>query len=258
MAGLDVSRGALAEAAALLGRSRATLFVTGAGMSADSGLPTYRGIGGLYAGMSTADGVEIEDALSGEMLRRDPALCWKYIHQIERACRGARFHEGHAVIARIEERSPRVCVLTQNVDGFHGDAGSRNVIEIHGNLRKLSCTRCAWRATVESYAALDMPPRCPECDAVVRPDVVLFGELLPQVALARLDDELERGFDLVVVIGTTAVFPYIVAPVLSARRSGVPTLEINPGRSSVSDLVEHRLELGAKDALVRIWALMGR
>lgn len=250
-----MSTDALSRAAALIAKSRSVLFVTGAGMSADSGLPTYRGIGGLYEGMSTADGIEIEEALSGSMLEKNPALSWKYIHQIESACRGARFHEGHRVLARIEERSERVVVLTQNVDGFHSDAGSRNVIEIHGNLRKLSCTGCDWRTLVESYATLEIPPRCPECRAIVRPEVVLFGEMLPMAAVARLDHELDRGFELVVVIGTTAVFPYIAAPVVLARQKGIPTLEINPGRSAVSAIVDHRLELGAKEALERLWAL---
>jgi len=243
---------ALGAAAEILSDADSVLFVTGAGMSADSGLPTYRGIGGLYETEITEEGVAIEDALSGQMLRRDPALCWKYIHQIERACRGARFHEGHAVLARLEQRGKRTCILTQNVDGFHRDAGSRNVIEIHGNLRRLSCMVCDWTRQVESYADLEIPPRCPECSAWVRPDVVLFGEALPLAALASLERELRMGFGAVFVIGTTAVFPYIAAPVAAARAAGVPCVEVNPGRSAVSQLVDVRLELGAREALERL------
>ncbi len=245
---------AISEVAELLGASDSVLFITGAGMSADSGLPTYRGIGGLYEAETTEEGIPIEELLSGPMLQRDPALCWKYIARLESACRGAHFHPGHEVLAKLEQRIDRSWVLTQNVDGFHLDAGSRNVIEIHGNVRRLTCTKCAWQAEVDNYAELQIPPRCPECRAIVRPEVVLFGEMLPLNALAALERELRVGFDLVVVIGTTAVFPYIMAPVVTARRTGIPTVEINPGTSSLSDMVEYHLRLGAKDALERLWA----
>jgi NAD-dependent deacetylase len=243
---------AVGAAARILSDAGSVLFITGAGMSADSGLPTYRGIGGLYETEITEEGVAIEDALSGDMLRSNPALCWKYIHQIESACRGARFHEGHAVLARLEQGGKRLCILTQNVDGFHRDAGSENVIEIHGNLRELSCMACDWTRHVSSYADLEIPPRCPECSGWVRPDVVLFGEALPLDAIARLERELQTGFAAVFVIGTTAVFPYIAAPVAAARAAGVPCVEVNPGRSSVSRLVDVHLELGARDALERL------
>jgi NAD-dependent deacetylase len=243
---------ALETAVEVLSSAENVLFVTGAGMSADSGLPTYRGIGGLYETEITEEGLAIEDALSGDMLRRNPTLCWKYIHQIESACRGARFHEGHAVLARFEQRTKRVWVLTQNVDGFHLDAGSRNVIEVHGNLRKLSCMKCDWSARVESYADLSVPPRCPKCEGWVRPDVVLFGEALPRAAISTLERELRAGFDAVFVIGTTAVFPYIAAPVVAANQAGIPTVEINPGDSSVSRWVDVRVRVGARDALERL------
>lgn len=243
-----------AHVAELLKRARDVLVITGAGISADSGLPTYRGIGGLYEDAATADGVPIEVALSGETMERDPALCWKYIAQIERACRGARKNRAHDLLAELERRVPRLWLLTQNVDGFHRDAGSKNVIEIHGNIRRLRCTRCAWRRAVESFDGLAIPPACPECRAVARPDVVLFGELLPQGEVAALERELARGFDLILVIGTTAVFPYIRGPVVAARREGLPTVEVNPGDSEVSHLVDYRLRARAVPALEAVWA----
>lgn len=249
-----MSEGRLLDLVAELFRvAQRTLVVTGAGMSADSGLPTYRGIGGLYESESTAEGVPIEEALSGDMLRRNPALSWKYIHQIESACRGARFHSGHAILAELERTRGCHTILTQNVDGFHTDAGSKNVIEIHGNLRHLACTECDYRVGVDSYAELEIPPRCPECGELVRPDVVLFGEALPRAALERLALTLESGVDLVVVIGTTPVFPYIAAPVVHALRAGVPTVELNPGDSVVSDMVDHHVRLGARRGLEEIW-----
>jgi NAD-dependent deacetylase len=234
-------------------RARSVLFITGAGISADSGLPTYRGIGGLYEDATTEDGFAIEDALSGDMLRERPEVCWKYIHQIERACRGATWNRAHEVLALMEARYERTWVLTQNVDAFLHRAGSKNVIEIHGDVHRLTCTRCPYRDRVEDYAGLSIPPRCPDCGAIVRPEVVLFGEMLPGAAVAALEHELGRGFDLVVSIGTTSVFPYIAAPIVLARRAGRDTVEINPGTTDVSHVVAHRMRNRAAAALDAIW-----
>jgi NAD-dependent deacetylase len=239
-------------------RARSVLFITGAGISADSGLPTYRGIGGLYEDAETEEGLAIEDALSGEMLRARPDVCWKYIAQIERACRGATWNRAHEVLALMERRYERSWVLTQNVDGLHRRAGSENVIEIHGDVHQLSCTRCAYRRRVADYAGLAIPPRCPDCDAIVRPEVVLFGEMLPVEAIEALERELARGFDLVVSIGTTSAFPYIAAPVVLARRAGRDTVEINPGTTEVSQVVAHRLRNRAAVALDAIWQRLQR
>lgn len=240
--------------ATLLAGADSALFITGAGISADSGLPTYRGVGGLYNRTDTEDGIPIEHALSGQMFNVRPELTWKYIYQIESACRSARPNRAHEIMAALEERLDRVWVLTQNVDGFHIAAGSQNVIEIHGSIRELRCTRCAWSQTVDDYGGLgEQTPRCPECRAVVRPDVVLFGELLFMDRLATLQAELARGFDMVFSIGTTSVFPYIAEPVVAASRAGKPTVEINPQESEVSHLVDHRLRAGARDALEAVW-----
>ncbi|MBW2509837.1 MAG: NAD-dependent deacylase [Deltaproteobacteria bacterium] len=237
-----------------LKESRSVLFVTGAGISADSGLPTYRGIGGLYEQDETDDGIPIEAALSGAMFRRDPAITWKYIHQIESSCRGAGPNRAHRVIAELEQRFERVWTLTQNVDGLHHAAGSTQVIDIHGDVHWLLCTRCGHRWRVESYVGLPIPPACPECDSLVRPEVVLFGEMLPMDRVRVLQEQLARGFDAVFSIGTTSVFPYIAEPIIDARRRGGLTVEINPGASEVSHIVTHRLRMGAAaamDALVR-------
>jgi NAD-dependent deacetylase len=238
----------------ILGKAGSILFITGAGISADSGLPTYRGIGGLYNGRHTDDDIPIEDALSGKMLSTAPAIAWKYISQIECACRGATFNRGHEVIAQIEQTFPRVWVLTQNVDGFHHQAGSKNVIDIHGNIHNLKCTACTYRLTVTDYGALRIPPPCPQCTAVLRPMVVLFGEMLPEEKYWRLARELEDGFDVVFSIGTTSVFPYIAGPVLEAKRRGWPVIEINPAQTEVSHLADIKFAAGAAKTLDAIWA----
>jgi NAD-dependent deacetylase len=140
-------------------------------------------------------------------------------------------------------------VLTQNVDGLHKDAGSTNVIEIHGTVRRLRCVRCAHREERADWAGLRIPPVCPSCGRAVRPDVVLFEESLPQKALRRLAHERNRGYDLVFSIGTTSGFPYIRQPVVTAAMMGIPTVEINPGFTEVSHLVVHRFANGAADTL---------
>ncbi|HRZ53687.1 MAG TPA: NAD-dependent protein deacylase [Candidatus Contendobacter sp.] len=243
----------VARIVAELRRARRLLFITGAGISADSGLPTYRGIGGLYNNQTTEENFSIETALSGSMLEANPAITWKYLHQIENSCRGARFNEAHAIIAELQDRF-EVCVLTQNIDGFHRDAGSRNLIEIHGDIHDLYCTRCNYAATVADYSALDFPPSCPVCHALVRPRVVLFGEVLPSHAIQQLYQELDEGFDLVFSIGTTSVFPYIAGPVVQASQMGIPTVEINPTDTNVTRFVDYKLDSGAAASMRAIRA----
>lgn len=246
---------AIAEAAGLLANAKSVLFITGAGISADSGLPTYRGIGGLYDDANTEDGLSIEEALSGPMFRRRPELTWKYIRQIEEACRGAEHNAAHTRIAQLERQLDRVWVLTQNVDGFHRAAGSQQVIDIHGDIHDLECTACNWSDRVTDYAKLDPLPLCPECSQVVRPRVVLFGEMLPPSAVDELEFQLDRGFDLVVSCGTSSLFPYIAHPVVHSRGIGRPTIEINPGDTMVSELVDVRLKMGAAAAMEAVWPL---
>lgn len=241
-----------------LSRARSVLFITGAGISAESGIPTYRGIGGLYNGKTTDEGLPIEVALSGSMFRSRPELTWHHIHQIERACRGATFNRAHELLARFEECFERCWVLTQNVDGFHRTAGSKNVIDIHGDIHELRCTRCSFTERVVDYSNLEPCPNCPRCGALLRPEVVLFEEMLPPTKVMRLQHELAMGFDLVFSIGTSSLFPYIDGPVLEAVARKRPTVEINPGRTDLSDVVEVKLRMGAVAACEALWAARDR
>lgn len=247
--------GQLRAVAEQLSSSVRVLFITGAGISADSGLPTYRGVGGLYEGVLTGDEIPIEEALSGATIRARPELTWKYLGQIEAACRGAQCNEAHRVIARLQDLYS-VWVLTQNVDGLHAAAGSRNLIEMHGNLHRLNCTGCDHREYHADYSDLRIPPACPACGELLRPDVVLFGEMLPELQVARLYTELEKGFDLVFSIGTSSVFPYICGPVMEAVAAGVPTVEINPQKTRISRLVSYAIRTRAVTALPLIWRFL--
>lgn len=203
------SHSPIATVAQALRRAERILVITGAGLSADSGMPTYRGLGGLYNGR-TEEGLPIEAALSGPMLRRDPALCWKYLAELGKACLAARPNAGHEAIAELQKRKPECWVLTQNIDGFHRQAGSpaERLIEIHGELAPLYCQSCgAESGGLEEHLHGQLPPRCAACGGVLRPPVVLFEEMLPEEAIDTLYRELRKGFDAVLVVGTTASFP---------------------------------------------------
>jgi NAD-dependent deacetylase len=240
-----------------LARARRVLFVTGAGFSADSGLPTYRGIGGLYEGMATAEGLPIESVLSGSMFQKRPELTWKYLRQVEAACRAATYNAGHRMIAQLEHRLEKVVVLTQNVDGFHHAAGSKHVIDIHGDLHDLHCTRCSRSRRVSSYVGLPLLPHC-QCGGLERPGVVLFGESLPEAKMSALMAELSRGFDLVVSVGTSGVFPYIRLPMIRAKVYGWPSVDINPSHNPLTAYARYHLPLRASQACAALWQRLER
>jgi NAD-dependent deacetylase len=231
--------------------ARRILFITGAGISADSGLPTYRGTGGLYNGRLTESGLPIEEVLSGEMFARAPEVTWSYLLEIERHCRGAAPNAAHRAIAELGH-DKAVTVLTQNIDGLHRAAGSRDVIEIHGTLNRLCCLGCGKVRTVEDFAGFEQPPACDACGRMLRPDVVLFGEMLPPAALAAVEARLLGGLDLIVSVGTTSVFPYIAEPVYVGRACGIPTVEINPEETCVSACVDHVWRTGAAQAMTAV------
>lgn len=245
---------AIARVAQAIEGAERILIITGAGLSADSGLPTYRGVGGLYNGQ-TAEGLPIEAALSGPMLRRDPALCWKYLAELGKACLGAAPNAAHFAIAELQRRKPGCWVLTQNIDGYHRAAGSplERLIEIHGELAPLYCQSCgAEDPELAEHLSRPLPPRCRQCGGILRPPVVLFEEMLPERAIASLYGELGKGFELVLSVGTSASFPYIVEPVLRTRQAGGFTVEINPSRSDLSELVDVHLQGRALDVLPRL------
>jgi len=244
---------AIGQIADLLAESHSILFITGAGISVDSGLPTFRDGAGRCRADLADEGTPVERALSGDVLCDHPELTWKYLARMEQACRGVRHNRAHEVIVEMERHFPRVWTLTQNVDGLHRRAGTRNVIDIHGDLHRLRCMRCLYRRTVEDYSELSLPPHCPKCPGLLRPDVVLFGEPLSLERLMILFTELDEGFDLVFSIGTSSVFSYVAEPVRMAAQFGRPTVEINPGVSEVSDLVDIKLSMGAAPALDAIW-----
>lgn len=245
--------GAMQQAVKALRDAERILIITGAGLSADSGLPTYRGVGGLY-NSHTEDGLPIETALSGSMLLINPALCWKYLAEIGRACIAGKPNAGHHAIAELQQRKPGCWVLTQNVDGYHLAAGSppQRLIEIHGTLAPLYCMTCGKPSNeLNEFLGQPLPPRC-VCGGVLRPPVVLFEEMLPESALANLRSELQRGFDAAIAVGTSASFAYIVEPLLQVRHGGGFTAQIDLAVNDLSQLVDVHIAEAASDVLPQL------
>ncbi len=230
----------LQRIAEMLRVGRRVLFITGAGVSAESGIPTFRGATGAFADGLTEEGNPFEDVLSATTFRNNPRLSWKYFFRLEQALRGKRPNGAHHAIAALEAPGRQVWVATQNIDGLHQSAGSTAVIELHGNLRRLICTRCDYRVYRDTFEGMAALPLCPECEHVLRPDAVLYEEILPQSALDLSEREQDKGFDLIFSVGTSSVFDYVAYPVMMAARRGIPTVEINPEPTPLSDVVQFR------------------
>jgi NAD-dependent deacetylase len=241
----------------LLTQVRSALFITGPGMSVESGLPHYRGIPGLVR-RTPHDAKLIETALSIDTLHRRPAVTWQALLDIDHQVSAAAPSRGHEVLAALERHLARSTILTVNVDRLHQRAGSRSVIEMHGALHDLLCPRCEISTRHDRYGALPLPPLCATCGTVLRPDMPLFGEPLPSDAFTRLQAELELGFDIVIAVGVVAMFPYLARPVLLAKQEGIPTVEIGSTATDLSELVDFGLRGSPGRILELIWQVFAQ
>jgi NAD-dependent deacetylase len=199
-------------------KPQSVVVFTGAGVSADSGIPTFRGAGGLWRNYRA------EDLATPHAFARDPLLVWQWYEWRRGLIRDAKPNAAHRAIAKL----PRAVVVTQNVDSLHARAGSEDVIELHGNIFRVRCTREGKRR-VREEAFAELPPLC-ECGALLRPDVVWFGETLPDDAVARAVSAI-RAADLLLVIGTSGVV-HPAAGFVGLHRG--LSIEINPESSAVS------------------------
>jgi len=245
----------LSEAVAALKRAVRVVVSSGAGMSKESGIPTFRdALEGLWARYDPAE------LATPEAFQRNPDLVWAwYIERSEKLCT-VQPHAGHYAIAELEGLIPEVVVLTQNVDGLHVRAGSRDVVELHGNLERFKCSAdCRGRPTVIDLSTIsyskDHAPPCPYCGARVRPDVVWFGELLPPEAVERAFEEARRC-QVMLVVGTSgAVQPAASLPV-EARRAGAVVIEVNPAPSFITPTAHIFLQGTAGTVLPRLVAAL--
>lgn len=204
------------------------VFFTGAGLSAESGVPTYRGAGGLWHEYRP------EEYASQEAFERDPEKVWDF-HDQRRALTGAcRPNAGHESIARFEEAHPSTWVVTQNIDGLHAKAGTRRLHELHGTLWRLRCDACG---VVVENGEVPLGSRRHECGAYWRPDIVWFGDLLKLDTIAGAQ-EVIAACDLLVSIGTSGVvYPAAQLPLL-AKQAGATLIEVNPEETPLSRLYD--------------------
>jgi len=212
------------RAAALLAAAHHAVALTGAGVSAESGIPTFRGEGGLWAKYDPVKVSSIDSFLA------DPASYWRVSKERGTVALSARPNAGHDALAAMEAAGHLVAVVTQNTDGLHQVSGSRRVIELHGSGRTVQCLECGKlepRAEVQARLEVEMPPRCPNCGGTfLKPTVVLFGEPMPTDAINEAFD-LARQADVMLVVGSSlVVYPAADVP-LVAIRSGARLIVIN-------------------------------
>lgn len=227
-------------------RPAASIFVmTGAGVSAESGVPTFRGADGLWNNYS------VQDLATAEAFQRDPALVWSWYHWRQGIILGAQPNAAHRALVALEARAEHFLLLTQNVDDLHARAGSRRVLELHGNIFRARCCRCGRRvghAVVPGVVA--SVPAC-SCGGRLRPDVVWFGEAIPGDVWQEAVDFLKTA-QAALFCGTSGVvWPAAALPGF-ARDLGVKTVEVNPAPTPISSVVDLSIRAKAGAALPEI------
>lgn len=227
------------ELAERLRRARSVLLLTGSGISAESGLPTFRGTGGLWRTH------RVEELASPSGFARDPQLVWSWYNERRRAHVSVEPSPAHRALAAIEARSADFTLVTQNVDSLHLRAGSRNVLELHGKLREARCTGCDARRAFDDAFELDALAHA--CGGMWRPDIVWFGEPLPQDVLARAIEAARRA-DLMLVVGTSGLVQP-AASLATRRCTRAFVVEINPEETPLTLHADASFRARASDVL---------
>jgi NAD-dependent deacetylase len=210
--------------------SKRLAVLTGAGISAESGVPTFRGSDGLW------NNFRAEELATPEAFGRDPKLVWEWYDWRRGKVAKTQPNPGHMALAELEQSCPDFTLITQNVDGLHDLAGSSAPLKLHGDIWELRCTRCSYKGVNRDVPLKEIPPRC-ECGALLRPNIVWFGESLPADVLDRAWADSEQA-DLFLVVGTSAlVHPAATLP-LVASRSGARVVEVNLEPTAISDQVD--------------------
>lgn len=203
-----------------LKHAKSILFFTGAGISAESGIETFRGKGGLWNKMSP------QELASMNGFMRNPDLVWEWYQYRRKIVRETGPNPGHKTIAEFEKHITEVTVVTQNVDNLHRRAGSTNILEVHGNIERNFCMDCRTFYGIDEFLDVEEAPKCKKCGGRIRPDVVWFGEMLPQDVFAEAERKAKLC-DVCFVVGTSAVvYPAAYIPI-SAKEGGSYLVEIN-------------------------------
>ncbi|HET9233139.1 MAG TPA: NAD-dependent protein deacylase, partial [Candidatus Eisenbacteria bacterium] len=212
---------ASAAARAALRDARRLLVITGAGVSAESSIPTFRDPGGWWKNYRP------EDLATPEAFERDPVLVWQWYDMRRGIVARAEPNPAHRALARAEQKGVRVAIVTQNVDDLHERAGNKNVIHVHGSLWHLRCTADGGVFEDRRVPLPELPPRC-QCGSIARPHVVWFNEMLDPVIIGSVEDLVREPWEIVLVVGTEATFYYIHRWAMTAKSGGARLIEINP------------------------------
>jgi NAD-dependent deacetylase len=231
--------------AALLRERQPCVVLTGAGISTESGIPDFRSPTGIWVEYDPMEYATID------AFRRDPVKVWEFYALRFEVLAEARPNAGHLALAELERRGLVEALVTQNIDGLHERAGSREVIEVHGSIRTASCLACGERMPLADVVAAlrEAPaPPCPRCGAIVKPDVVMFGELLPAAAIDRAVDLTEQAGLLLVVGSSLEVYPVAGLPEATISAGGSLAI-VNRGPTPFDGLAAVRIDGAAGDVL---------
>ncbi|MFQ5586825.1 MAG: NAD-dependent deacetylase [Thermodesulfobacteriota bacterium] len=202
-----------------LEEARSVAVLTGAGVSAESGVPTFRGEEGLWRNYRA------EELATPQAFARDPALVWEWYNMRREALADIKPNPAHTALAALEGRVEDFTLITQNVDGLHAMGGSRNIVELHGNIWRVRCTGCG-TVTENRDVPIAIPPSCSDCGSLLRPHIVWFGEMLPDDAITAAYAALERC-DMMLVIGTSGVVQPAASMASVAKGAGAYVVEVN-------------------------------
>ncbi|MBN1222846.1 MAG: NAD-dependent deacylase [Candidatus Aminicenantes bacterium] len=232
-----------------IGKARYIVAFTGAGISSESGIPTYRGEGGLWTKYDPNRYANIHYFLE------DPSYYWSFFRDVRYPMlKEVTPNRAHLALAEIETAGKLQSVITQNIDGLHQEAGSSTVIELHGTTRTIYCLECSSRYTMEDIfprLKVQVPPQCPKCGGLLRPDVVFFGESLDSETLDLAYREVGKCDMLIVVGSSLVVYPAADIPVRAKRKDAVLVI-INKDSTPMDDLADHVINERAGDVLPQI------
>jgi NAD-dependent deacetylase len=225
----------------LLGQASRIAVLTGAGISAESGIPTFRGAGGLWKSFRP------EDLATPAAFQRDPATVWEWYLWRRELVSKAEPNAGHLALARLEQRTPTFTLITQNVDGLHDRAGSRHILKVHGDIWTNRCQTCGGETAEFPAGPL---PHC-GCGGLLRPGVVWFGEALPQ-GVWREAERAAREAEVMLVVGTSAQVYPAAGLILFAQDHGAAVIEVNLEATALSDAIDVSLRGPAGEILPQI------
>ncbi len=236
-----------AELIEIAAGARRVAVITGAGISSESGIPTFRGEGGLWRNFRA------EDLATPGAFERDPKLVWEWYDWRREVCAQAEPNAAHRTVLAMEDYYPEFLLITQNVDGLHARAGSREIVEIHGSILRGRCTRTGKTFDLPPPPLAELPPLSPFAEgAPARPDVVWFGESYDHEKLGRSLDFLAEA-DLVFIIGTSGMVPMPVYLAQQAVERGAVAVDVNPERSGATGLARFFLQGKAGEILPPFW-----